>query len=95
MSYRSSPSYSVGGISYDPETQSFLIPPWGWRCFHCNEHFDSVNAARRHFGPTPVDTPACQTFEEAWAKKEAEGYQYGPDAMEQVRFGWEIAKGLA
>jgi len=30
------------------------------------------------------------TFEEAWAKKEAEGYQYGADALEQVRFGWEL-----
>lgn len=31
------------------------------------------------------------TFEEAWAKKEAEGYRYGRDALENVRFGWEIA----
>ena len=30
------------------------------------------------------------TFDEAWAKKVTEGYQYGPDALEQVRFGWEI-----
>ena len=37
------------------------------------------------------------TFAEAWAAKEAEGYQYGDDALEQVRFGWEIrqAKVLA
>ena len=32
-----------------------------------------------------------KTFEEAWADKEAEGYQYGRDALEQVRFGWELA----
>jgi hypothetical protein len=31
------------------------------------------------------------TFEEAWAKKVAQGYQYGRDALEGVRFGWEIA----
>jgi|GEM_PF-6244960 len=30
------------------------------------------------------------SFEEVWAKKEAEGYQYGHDALEQVRFGWEL-----
>lgn len=30
------------------------------------------------------------TFEEVWAKKAAEGYQYGEDALEHVRFGWEI-----
>lgn len=31
-----------------------------------------------------------KTFEQAWAEKEAEGYQYGRDALEQVRFGWEL-----
>jgi len=31
------------------------------------------------------------TFEEAWAKKEAAGYQYGQDALEQVRVGWDLA----
>lgn len=35
------------------------------------------------------------TFEEAWAKKEAEGYQYGRDALEQVHFGWKIREGYA
>lgn len=30
------------------------------------------------------------TFEEAWAKMEAKGYRYGQDAIEQVRFGWEL-----
>ncbi len=30
------------------------------------------------------------TFAEAWAVKAAEGYQYGADALEQVRFGWDI-----
>lgn len=30
------------------------------------------------------------TFDEAWSEKEAAGYQYGRDALEQVRFGWEI-----
>lgn len=34
------------------------------------------------------------TFEQAWAKFEAAGYQYGGDALTNVRFGWKIANGL-
>jgi hypothetical protein len=33
---------------------------------------------------------AVPTFEQAWAKKEAEGYRYGHDALEQVRMGYEM-----
>lgn len=33
-----------------------------------------------------------RSFEEVWAEKEAEGYQYGHDALEQVRFGWELCQ---
>lgn len=29
-------------------------------------------------------------FDRVWAIKEAEGYQYGEDALEQVRFGWDL-----
>jgi len=32
------------------------------------------------------------TFEEAWAEYEKRGYQYGHDALENVKFGWCIAK---
>jgi transcriptional regulator with XRE-family HTH domain len=38
--------------------------------------------------------PSSQTFEQAWGEFEAKGYCYGKDALENVRFGWEIAKGL-
>jgi hypothetical protein len=44
----------------------------------------------------PVELPraatelARPTFEEVWAEKERQGYQYGHDALEQVRFGWEL-----
>lgn len=31
------------------------------------------------------------TFEEAWAQKEAQGYLYGRDALEQVKLGWQMA----
>lgn len=34
--------------------------------------------------------PGAPSFEEAWAEKEKAGYKYGPDALEQVKFGWEI-----
>lgn len=36
-----------------------------------------------------------KTFEEAWAEMEAQGYQYGEDALEQVRFGWNLALGVS
>lgn len=32
------------------------------------------------------------SFEDAWKVKAAEGYQYGRDALEQVRFGWDLRK---
>lgn len=35
-----------------------------------------------------------KTFEEIWAQKEKEGYQYGREALEQVRFGWELREGV-
>lgn len=31
-----------------------------------------------------------RTFDELWADKEREGYQYGREALENVRFGWEL-----
>lgn len=35
---------------------------------------------------------AGETFEQAWARMEKQGYQYGEEALEQVRFGWELAR---
>jgi hypothetical protein len=32
-----------------------------------------------------------KTFKQAWAEKEAAGYRYGRDALEGVRFGWDMA----
>lgn len=51
------------------------------------EKVASLKAAQ---GANPA---APKTFEEAWAEKERQGYQYGKDALEQVRFGWKIARG--
>jgi hypothetical protein len=41
--------------------------------------------------PAVPEVPKAVTFEQAWATYVAKGYRYGPDALEQVRFGWEIA----
>jgi hypothetical protein len=32
-----------------------------------------------------------EAFRAAWAEMEASGYQYGTDALEQVRLGWDMA----
>jgi hypothetical protein len=32
------------------------------------------------------------TFEQVWEIKKSEGYQYGRDALENVRFGWDLAQ---
>lgn len=32
-----------------------------------------------------------KSFEETWSTMEAMGYEYGNEALEQVRFGWELA----
>lgn len=31
------------------------------------------------------------SFQQVWDQKVREGYQYGPDALEQVKFGWDLA----
>lgn len=50
-------------------------------CEDCGE--GHLSGCKNH----PANIPS---FEEAWKVKEAEGYQYGKDALEQVRFGWEL-----
>jgi len=30
-------------------------------------------------------------FSIVWREKEAQGYQYGADALENVKFGWQLA----
>lgn len=34
-----------------------------------------------------------RSFEEVWAEKQREGYDYGEDALQGVRFGWQLARG--
>lgn len=64
MSYRATPSFSVGGVSWlGSEGHEALLSnsvPTGWRCFHCNEHFWHWRAAMRHFGePGKIERPIC------------------------------------
>ncbi|HEX5213296.1 MAG TPA: hypothetical protein VFW22_16345 [Pseudolabrys sp.] len=58
-SSRSSPAFAIGGINYDPARHVHDVPPYGWRCFHCNEHFTTIRDARLHFGADPDAAPAC------------------------------------
>lgn len=51
-----------------------------------------LNDSHPHEPPIGYDF-GVETFEEAWAKKEARGYKYGPNEKEQVRLGWEMARG--
>jgi hypothetical protein len=48
-------------------------PPCGYLCYHCGAHFQHWLFARRHFGETPDDLPACigAAFELADALREA------------------------
>lgn len=55
------------------------------------ERFDCIAFARNLLAAAGAKE-ALPPFSEEWAKREAQGYHYGPDALEQVRFGYEIAK---
>lgn len=64
MTYRSTPSFAVGGVAWLDHTDDFSsiydIPPCGWRCFHCNEHFTDPKKALIHFGdPGSKKEPEC------------------------------------
>ncbi len=55
-----------------------------------------LHAEMRNALPALLDLlsgPPAESFEQAWGRMKARGYQYGEDALEQVRFGWELAHG--
>lgn len=39
-----------------------------------------------------TDREPLSDFDAAWAKMGSQGYQYGEEALEQVRFGWFLAQ---
>lgn len=49
--------------------------------------FEQAKDVKRLWGPIEKRVPS---FKEAWEKKKIEGYQYGADALEQVRMGWDM-----
>jgi len=77
-----------------------------FRCVRCQGDMKAIDAFRyiqgyEAAGRNPNDILngyradwKGETFEEAWKAFEAQGFMYGRDALEQVRFGWNIAKGL-
>lgn len=55
-------------------------------CF-CKENY-AINTLREVLAEQPL------TFEQAWAEYESKGFRYGENALEKVRFGWNIASGI-
>jgi hypothetical protein len=59
---------------------------------HVAWHIPAPNKITIDVFASPVTelSVATATFQEAWATMEAKGYQYGEDALESVRVGWEL-----
>jgi hypothetical protein len=72
MSRATSPSFAIGGVSW-LDGDASIVPPTGWRCFQCGEHFWHFGAALRHFGkPKLKRDPLCVIQARAalaWGKK--------------------------
>lgn len=76
MSYRTTPSFAVGGVAWFDEGLPQPHPPGGWRCYHCGEHFDHWRKARKHFGDPGSKRPAaCLIDGEAVARQFHETYE--------------------
>jgi hypothetical protein len=66
LSYRSTPSFAVGGVAWVDVDGQRYDPPCGYLCFHCGEHFKHWYAARRHFGdPGSNAVPRCVEMRDA------------------------------
>lgn len=63
----------------------------GERCVKCGDK-DWMGGPCSVSGAIPAQPVSVPTFEEEWLKKEKAGYRYGPDALEQVRFGWVMCE---
>ena len=63
-SRRCTPAFAAGGLGHEPNPKTPnhgwpFTPLGGWVCYHCGDRFMGWQAARRHFGATPDDVPAC------------------------------------
>ncbi len=52
---------------------------------YCSLCYDSIKPS---IGKLQRETKLLDNFKDAWAKL---GYQYGDDALEQVKLGWDLA----
>jgi len=68
--------------------------PSAWDAVKGNHDLDALVSKAADIDAMEQSAPKVETFEEAWKAFEAQGFRYGRDALEQVRFGWNIAKGL-
>lgn len=54
---------------------------------------DRVSKAAMRFAQCPSDhTFSLPSFDEAWRVRKAAGYQYGEDALDNARAGYELAR---
>ncbi len=75
-----------GGLFFGPPHLGFALKLHIGVC--C---VDSFYAWQEKRAASPVSPGGPDAFRAAWAEMEAQGYQYGEDAIESVRLGWELA----
>lgn len=93
LEYREGGWIKDGNMAVCPECKQVQEGTVGWHLLHeksCKWKPAGTWFEERLTNEMHAEIPPIPTFEEAWKKKEAEGYQYGRDALEGVRFGWEI-----
>lgn len=68
-------------------------------CVACTSQPNSLPPCSCHHTPCVHDKNKARiqylrplTFEEVWKEMEKAGYDYGEDALQGVRFGWELYK---
>jgi hypothetical protein len=67
-------------------TECRAVPEGGWRCFHCDEVFLTVEAARDHFGADSTAEPGCVLKLDAGEKKVIHALR---EAWEQLARYWQ------
>lgn len=67
-------------ISATDLPSSTSIEPRTWRCFHCDEVFDDIDAARHHFGDSELQEPICKVTAERYREVERQLAEYQQEA---------------
>lgn len=60
-------------------------PEKSWRCFHCDEIFTTVDAAREHFGADEICEPACKIDVEEYRRLEAQQASCRAECCEEAK----------